>query len=171
VGVKLCSIENLKREIKLQKKMIHQNICKLFSFFEDKQNVYLVLEYCEKGNLFQILKKSQFFLEKTAFAFFFKHVWLLIIYIKMIQYIEIQNQKIYYQILKIYQKFVILVQAQKEQMKELHFVVLQIIWLLKQRQEFPMIIVQIYGLWEYFYMNQLMVKLLFMIIIFIRNKI
>ncbi|EGR27342.1 protein kinase domain protein, partial [Ichthyophthirius multifiliis] len=69
---KLCSIENLKREIKLQKKMIHQNICKLFSFFEDKQNVYLVLEYCEKGNLFQILKKSQFFLEKTAFAFFFQ---------------------------------------------------------------------------------------------------
>lgn len=40
-----CSVENLKREIKIQRKLMHVHICKLFHYFEDKENVYLILEY------------------------------------------------------------------------------------------------------------------------------
>ncbi|EGR32411.1 protein kinase domain protein, partial [Ichthyophthirius multifiliis] len=67
-----CTIENLKREIKIQKNMSHENICKLFHYFEDKQNVYLVLEFCEQGSLFNILKRSHKFPEEVAFRFFYQ---------------------------------------------------------------------------------------------------
>ena len=42
----------LKREIKIQRKMDHPHICKLYHCFEDTKNVYLVLEYAEHGSLF-----------------------------------------------------------------------------------------------------------------------
>ncbi|EGR27829.1 protein kinase domain protein, partial [Ichthyophthirius multifiliis] len=67
-----CSIQNLKREIKIQKKMDHPNICKLFYYFEDKQNVYLVLEYCEQGNLYSVLKKLNKLNQNIAFRFFYQ---------------------------------------------------------------------------------------------------
>lgn len=65
------TVENLKREIKIQKKLIHPHIAKLFHYFEDKQNVYLIIEYCENGNLFHYLKKQTKLEEKEAFVYFF----------------------------------------------------------------------------------------------------
>jgi serine/threonine protein kinase len=47
-----CSIENLKREIRIQRKLNHPNITQLFHYFEDKDKVYLILEYAEHGSLF-----------------------------------------------------------------------------------------------------------------------
>lgn len=44
-----CTVENLKREIKIQRKLAHTHIIKLFSYFEDKEAVYLILEYA--GNI------------------------------------------------------------------------------------------------------------------------
>ena len=53
------TVEHLKREIKIQKKLDHPHILKLFTYFEDKTNVYLVLEYAENGALFTYLKKKK----------------------------------------------------------------------------------------------------------------
>ena len=39
---------------------------KLYHYFEDKENVYLVLEYCENGALFYYLRKKKKIEEKEA---------------------------------------------------------------------------------------------------------
>lgn len=45
-------IDQLVLEIKLQMFLNHPNILKLYTFFSDYENVYLVLEYMEEGTLF-----------------------------------------------------------------------------------------------------------------------
>ena len=40
-------------EIKQMKRLNHENICKLYETFEDKLNCYLLLEYCNEGDLAQ----------------------------------------------------------------------------------------------------------------------
>lgn len=44
------SIQNVKREIKIHSKLSHPHIIKLHYFFEDEDNVYMVLEYAKNGN-------------------------------------------------------------------------------------------------------------------------
>ena len=66
------SVENLKREIKIQKKLVHPHIVKLIHYFEDKENVYLILEYAENGSLLRYLKKKGKFTEYEAFVYFFQ---------------------------------------------------------------------------------------------------
>lgn len=46
-------------EIKLQMYLNHENILSLFHFFEDRNFLYLVLEYMDEGTLFAHLKKSK----------------------------------------------------------------------------------------------------------------
>lgn len=65
-------MENLKREIKIQKKIEHPHITKLVSCFEDKENVYLILEYAENGSLFHYLRRKRKFTEQEAFVYFFQ---------------------------------------------------------------------------------------------------
>ncbi|CAD8181572.1 unnamed protein product [Paramecium pentaurelia] len=65
-----CSIENLKREIRIQRKLNHPNITQLFHYFEDKDKVYLILEYAEHGSLFQLLKRRGKLNENEALKFF-----------------------------------------------------------------------------------------------------
>lgn len=43
-----CSVENLKREIRIQRKLVHPHVTRLFHYFEDKEKVYLILEYACK---------------------------------------------------------------------------------------------------------------------------
>ena len=38
-------------------------IAKLYTFFEDKQSVYLIIEHCEQGSLFDYLRKKKRFTE------------------------------------------------------------------------------------------------------------
>jgi serine/threonine protein kinase len=65
------STTHLKREIKIQKKISHPYVLKLFHSFEDKENVYLILEYAENGSLFHYLFKKKALNEDEAFVFFF----------------------------------------------------------------------------------------------------
>mmetsp|Transcript_20289 Transcript_20289/g.17518 ORF Transcript_20289/g.17518 Transcript_20289/m.17518 type:complete len:145 (+) Transcript_20289:71-505(+) len=65
------SPEYLKREIKVHKKLDHPHIVKLKHYFEDKENVYLVMEYAEHGNLFYYIRRKKRLLEKEAFIYFF----------------------------------------------------------------------------------------------------
>ena len=64
--------ENLRREIKIQKKLNDTNIVKLEYFFEDKDNVYLVLEYAQNGSLFTLMRKKKKFTEDEAFHYFYQ---------------------------------------------------------------------------------------------------
>lgn len=65
-------IENLKREIKIHKKLNHPHITKLLHYFEDSHNVYLILQYAENGSLFRYLRRRKRFSEKEAFVYFFQ---------------------------------------------------------------------------------------------------
>ena len=40
-----CTVDNLKREIKIQRRLAFPHVTKLYHYFEDKENVYLILEY------------------------------------------------------------------------------------------------------------------------------
>uniref|UniRef100_A0A7S4QTY4 Aurora kinase n=1 Tax=Alexandrium monilatum TaxID=311494 RepID=A0A7S4QTY4_9DINO len=47
----------LTREVKTQIKINHPNILRLVYYFEDAQNVFLLLEYAKGGSLFSVLRK------------------------------------------------------------------------------------------------------------------
>ncbi|CAD8110741.1 unnamed protein product [Paramecium primaurelia] len=45
--------QQVQREIDIQSSIKHPNIVKMFGNFQDNEYVYLITEYCEKGNLYQ----------------------------------------------------------------------------------------------------------------------
>ncbi|QPG74678.1 Serine/threonine-protein kinase ark1 [Brettanomyces nanus] len=49
------------REIEIQANLRHSNCLRLYGWFYDDKNVYLILEYAAKGELYQQLKKCQRF--------------------------------------------------------------------------------------------------------------
>ena len=51
--------ENLYREVDIHKQIKHENIIRLYDSFEDDQNIYLVLDYAERGNLFYLIRRKQ----------------------------------------------------------------------------------------------------------------
>lgn len=58
--------ENLRREVEIQKSLIHPYISRLYGFFFDEKNVYLILEYAVHGELYQLLKTYRRFDNITA---------------------------------------------------------------------------------------------------------
>ena len=48
----------------------NENIVKFYKVFEENNKIYLVLEYCNHGNLFYYLHKYKRFSEIEAFKFF-----------------------------------------------------------------------------------------------------
>lgn len=48
-------------EIKLQTFMNHPNVLKMYTFFKDAQQIYLVLEYCNEKCLYKKLKIKVYF--------------------------------------------------------------------------------------------------------------
>ncbi|CAD8182840.1 unnamed protein product [Paramecium pentaurelia] len=64
------SLDNLKREILIQKKLCHPNILKLCYCYEDQMSVFLILEYAELGSLFQLIKRKQRLQEREAYQYF-----------------------------------------------------------------------------------------------------
>ena len=46
-------------EIKIQRSLNHEHIVKYEHSFEDKKNVYILMEYCGKGTLATLLKKRK----------------------------------------------------------------------------------------------------------------
>ena len=51
--------EEVLNEINILKKMDHPNVIKIFEFYIDNDNYYLVTEYCNGGDLFDIAKDNQ----------------------------------------------------------------------------------------------------------------
>jgi hypothetical protein len=62
------------REINIQMRLIHPNIARMFSYYEDNKSYYLIMEYIDKGTLFQIIQKSRGFKEEKAFELFIQVV-------------------------------------------------------------------------------------------------
>ena len=68
-----AKIKNWKRfitEVTIMRTLDHPNVIKLFEIFEDARNVYLVMELCTGGELFDRIVDKGFFTEKEA-AFIF----------------------------------------------------------------------------------------------------
>ena len=59
-------IEVLMNEITVLKELDHPNIVKIFEYFEDKQNFYIVTEICRGGELFDEIIERGHFQEKDA---------------------------------------------------------------------------------------------------------
>ena len=54
------------REIEIMKNLDHPHIIKLFETYEDERNLYLVMELCEGGELFDHIQKEGHFTENKA---------------------------------------------------------------------------------------------------------
>jgi len=53
-------------EIDIMKKLDHPSIIKLYESFEDKRNIYLIMELCTGGELFDRIVEAKHFTEKQA---------------------------------------------------------------------------------------------------------
>ena len=65
--------ENLKRvekEIKILKLVKHKNIIKLYEIMETSQKIYLVMELCERGELFDYIVNKGHLDEKNSCLLF-----------------------------------------------------------------------------------------------------
>lgn len=51
-------VTQLQREIEIHSRLRHPNIVRMYSYFHDARRVYLVLEYCSEGTLFDKLRTA-----------------------------------------------------------------------------------------------------------------
>ena len=82
--IKCNNIERIKREFKIIKELDHLNIIKTYSIRDDPKKFYIIMEYCEKGELFKYIIKNKKLKENEA-AFFFYQI------INGIEYIHNKN--------------------------------------------------------------------------------
>ena len=57
------------KEIRLHSSLDHSNIVKFYGFFEEKNEVYMVLEYLNGGTLFDLLNRVGFLSIKETVDF------------------------------------------------------------------------------------------------------
>ncbi len=67
---KIKNMERFEQEIKILQMLDHPNILKLYEYFEDEKNVYLVTEICKGGELFDRIIENEFFSEPVAARIF-----------------------------------------------------------------------------------------------------
>lgn len=65
-------VDQVELEIQVQRGLKHRNVLRLYRHFEDAETVYLLLEFCARGELYQILRtqRSRRFSEERACNFF-----------------------------------------------------------------------------------------------------
>ena len=51
--------DNVLNEIRIHRSLRHEHICKFEHCFEDKNNVYILMEYCPDGTLLNLLRKRE----------------------------------------------------------------------------------------------------------------
>ena len=67
-------IHNLKREVEIQSRLIHQNIVQLYGYFHDSKSVYLILEYVQYGELYKSISKSNGFVDEEKCIAYMKDI-------------------------------------------------------------------------------------------------
>lgn len=63
---KVSNFERFKSEVEIMKKLDHPNILRIYESYEDETNIYLVLEQCEGGELFDRIIAKNYYDEKGA---------------------------------------------------------------------------------------------------------
>ena len=66
VRKKNVKVEEIINEIETLKKLDHPNIVKIFEFFVEADGYYLITEYCNYGELFDVIKEKGFLSEEIA---------------------------------------------------------------------------------------------------------
>ena len=59
-------IERISREIKILKKVRHPNVIQLYEIIETESELFLIMEYCQNGELFDYIVSHQRLHEKSA---------------------------------------------------------------------------------------------------------
>jgi serine/threonine protein kinase len=67
-------LEVIYREISIHRRLMHDNIVKVYNHYEDKENVYLIMEYMNAGTIFNLIKKNRGIDEYKAFRYFIQAV-------------------------------------------------------------------------------------------------
>lgn len=62
--------KNLQREIEIQQRISHNNIIKVYDVMADRENIYILMEYADGGNLFRYIRKKKRLSEREAYKFF-----------------------------------------------------------------------------------------------------
>mmetsp|Transcript_35160 Transcript_35160/g.34832 ORF Transcript_35160/g.34832 Transcript_35160/m.34832 type:complete len:106 (+) Transcript_35160:19-336(+) len=52
-------VKRVKTEVRISKMMNHPNIIKTHEVFEEKGRIFIVMEYCSKGDLFDYIKQKK----------------------------------------------------------------------------------------------------------------
>lgn len=66
--VELNVVENVLREIKINYFLNHPNIARIYSFFDDRNYIYLICEYATDRNIFELINEPKFKLIKGLFT-------------------------------------------------------------------------------------------------------
>ena len=56
----------MKQEVQIQKALSHPNVVKMEGFFEDDDNVYILLELCSRRSLMELHKRRRAVTEPEA---------------------------------------------------------------------------------------------------------
>ena len=65
-------LEHIKREIKILQMMDHPNIIKTYKISENAKNYYIIMEYCDGGELFNYIVEKEKLDENEASMFFYQ---------------------------------------------------------------------------------------------------
>ena len=65
-------LERVKREIKILKEFNNLNIIKIYEIYETKKYHYFIMEYCEKGELFNHIVEKQKLEDKEASYYYYQ---------------------------------------------------------------------------------------------------
>ena len=63
---KVSNVERFKLEVEIMFRLNHPSIIRLFDYFEDNKSIYLVLELCSGGELFDRIIENEFYNEDDA---------------------------------------------------------------------------------------------------------
>jgi calcium-dependent protein kinase len=63
---KVSNVKRFKLEVEIMMRLDHPNILRLIDYFEDQKNVYLVLELCTGGELFDRIIANKYYNEEDA---------------------------------------------------------------------------------------------------------
>ena len=72
---KILSKEDLvriEREIQILRRLNHPNVIKIHHIFEDQKNFYIIMEFCENGELFNRIVEKKFLTEEEASLFYYQ---------------------------------------------------------------------------------------------------
>lgn len=64
--------ERVIREMQIIKKLNSDNVIKVYEILEDKENYFIIMEYCEEGELFNYIVKNKRLTEDEAAFFFYQ---------------------------------------------------------------------------------------------------